>query len=281
MPEDLVVSVIDHELESIRLLEIAPIAANLSSVMDVRIRLEVLVSSPDSKKEVRFDRSLVRIAHEHRDLYWFVGVDLTYLARSNIDPEVFGHVDLQTDYRQRESLLASTEEIDVVSIPELMIDQRVVFASSPDNRLLKKVVTKRQDQLGHLEAKEASDTKPVLVCREEYARHVKDVIASNILLEHSHDDVRFDGLIALLRIKMRPVPKSGPNPLFDRSSREERALTFDARNLVEPDLGIQEILHGENRDVVNDLLLDGFLTDLSWLTRRRSGPRLVSDRTEP
>ena len=64
----------------VRVLQVSPIAANLASVMDVRSRPEVLIGPLDPQEEIRFDRRLVRIADECRDLDGLVGVDLVDLG---------------------------------------------------------------------------------------------------------------------------------------------------------------------------------------------------------
>ena len=149
---------------------------------------------------------------------------------------------MQLLHRDPESLLVPREEIDVVRVPDLVVDVGLELISTIVCRLLKKMVPERKDKLGHLEAEVAPDAEPVSVGIQKRLGDVDEVIALDVSPENRHDDGLLDRLIALPRIEMHPVPESHPGPLAYGPCSEERTLSLDAGNLVEADLGVEEIL---------------------------------------
>ena len=226
----------------VRVLQVSPIAANLASVMDVRSRPEVLIGPLDPQEEIRFDRRLVRIADECRDLDGLVSVDLVDLGGSDVHAEVVEHVLVQFLHRDPDSLLVPREEIDVVRVPDLMIDVGLELIPTIVCRLLEKMVPERKDKLSHLEAEVASDAESVSVGIQKSLGDVDEIIALDVSPENRHDDRLLDRLVALPRVEMHPVPESHPGPLAYGPCSEERTLSLDAGNLVEADLGVEEIL---------------------------------------
>lgn len=179
-----------------------------------------------------------------------------------VELEMVHHIPLQIQNRPSQVLLVRREQIYVVGVPDLMRNQRYTFSSPCHMQVLHAMVSEGHDQLRHLEAEITSDIQSFFVRIEKGLANIKHVIASDVLPENIHDISMTDRLIAFPNVEMDPISMLD-RPVLDRVLREYRPFPGYTSDLIKADPSIEELFHRHDRDIVDDLLLNRFLSDKS------------------